>query len=247
MKGYTTPALLGLLGMVALLPRVVAADDVNCPPNLGAVTIDGNVLVAAPCRLDGTRVIGNVQLYAGGSLIARNGVRIDGNIQAERSDFVDVADSFVNGSIQLDDMVGDRSVVARTRVGGNIQLVGNRSRLEVLDNEVNADVQAFSNRGGVVIAGNDIDGNLQCKENLPAPAGGDNRVQGNREDQCANLVPEATTPAPSPAPAPAPSPAPSTSTQASSGSSGGGGSFGPWGALALLMLLPATRRLRARA
>lgn len=246
MKGYATPAWLGLLGTVALLPGLATAEDVHCPPNLGAVTIDGNVLVAAPCRLDGTRVIGNVLLYAGGSLVARNGVRIDGNIQAERSDFVDVTDSFVNGSIQLDDMVGDRSVIERTRVGGSIQLMGNRSRLEVLDNDVNADVQAFSNLGGVVIAGNDVDGNLQCKENVPAPAGGDNLVQGNKEDQCANLVPETTTPAPSPAPTPAPSPAPSQSTQSSSGSSGGGGSFGPWGLLALL-LLSATRRLRLRA
>src|SRR5690606_38696782 len=103
--------------------------------------------------------------------------------------FIDVADTFVNGNIQLDNLVGDRSIVERSTVGGSIQLNSNRSRLEVLNNTVDSDVQAFANRGGVVIADNVIDGNLQCKENNPAPAGGNNRVQGNREDQCANLVP----------------------------------------------------------
>src|SRR5690606_9877464 len=93
-----------------------------------------------------------------------------------------------------------------------------------------ADVQAFSNTGGVVIADNSIDGNLQCKSNVPAPAGGNNVVQGNKEDQCADLRPETgATPAPGPV-------APGNAT-AGSGGSGGGGSFGLLGAaLALLAL-----------
>ena len=48
-------------------------------------------------------------------------------------------------------------------------------------------MQAFQNTGGVEIRGNRIDGNLQCKENSPAPVGGNNRVGGNKEDQCRNL------------------------------------------------------------
>lgn len=228
MNRHKTPVYLSLLAALAASPTVVLADDVNCPPNLGNVTVDGNVLVAAPCRLDGTTVKGNVQLYAGGSLITRGNVRIEGSIQAENSDFIDVADTFVNGNIQLDNLVGDRSIVERSTVGGSIQLNSNRSRLEVLNNTVDSDVQAFANRGGVVIADNVIDGNLQCKENNPAPAGGNNRVQGNKEDQCANLVPEAgAAPAPAPAPVPAPTPAPTPPVSAdnSSGSSGGGGSL----------------------
>jgi hypothetical protein len=38
-----------------------------------------------------------------------------------------------------------------------------------------------------VISQNRIDGNLQCKENNPAPTGGGNVVQGNKEDQCKRL------------------------------------------------------------
>lgn len=217
------------LAVLAVLAIPAHADDVNCPPNLGAVTIDGNVLVAAACRLDGTTVKGNVLLYSGGSLVARN-VNVIGNIQAERANFVDVDQSRVNGDVQLDELVGDLSRVQRTAVGGSIQLVANRSRLEVLDNEVGADVQTFSNTGGVVIADNSIDGNLQCKSNVPAPAGGNNVVQGNKEDQCADLRPEAGS-------NPAPGPVSPGSATAGSGGSGGGGSFGLFGAaLALLAL-----------
>jgi cytoskeletal protein CcmA (bactofilin family) len=236
MNRYKTTVHLSLLAALAASPAVVLADDVNCPPNLGSVTIDGNVLVAAPCRLDGTTVKGNVQLYAGGSLITRGNVRIEGSIQAENSDFVDVADTFVNGNIQLDNLVGDRSIIERSTVGGSIQLNSNRSRLEVLNNTVDSDVQAFANRGGVVIADNVIDGNLQCKENNPAPAGGNNRVQGNKEDQCANLVPE-TGISPAPVPAPTAAPAPSVSADNSSGSSSGGGSLDLLLSLVMLLLV----------
>jgi cytoskeletal protein CcmA (bactofilin family) len=238
MNRYKTPAYLSLLAALAASPAVVLADDVNCPPNLGNVTVDGNVLVAAPCRLDGTTVKGNVQLYAGGSLITRGNVRIEGSIQAENSDFIDVADTFVNGNIQLDNLVGDRSIIERSNVGGSIQLNSNRSRLEVLNNTVDSDVQAFANRGGVVIADNVIDGNLQCKENNPAPAGGNNRVQGNKEDQCVNLLPETgTAPAPAPAPTPTPAPTPPVSADNSSGSSGGSGSLDLLLSLVMLLLV----------
>lgn len=189
-------ALFGLAG-------TAAAEDVSCPPDPGAVTIDGNVLVTGPCTLDGTTVKGNVHLYSGGSLVAHN-ASIDGNIQAENADYVDVTDTHVGGSIQLDNLVGDASVVERNTIIGNIQLVSNRSALDIRDNFVGADIQAFSNTGGVTIAENTVDGNLQCKSNEPAPTGGGNDVAGNSEDQCADLT-------------------------ASSGGSGGGSSGGGTG------------------
>jgi len=230
----------GALVVLGGFHAAAMADDVHCPPDIGSVTIDGNVLVAAPCQLDGTTVKGNVLLYAGGSLVAVGG-RIIGNLQAENADFIDVADIDVNGDIQLDDLVGDASRVERSTVGGSIQLKDNRFRLEVLDNDVTGDVQAFSNVGGVVIADNVIDGNLQCKSNSPPPAGGNNRVAGNKEDQCANLTPESDG---GPAPAgPSPSSSSATGTgsqQAASngGGGGGGGAMGPVTAsLMLLMLL----------
>lgn len=239
MKRYRVPALFSIVAALVGFPTALLADDVHCPPDLGSVTIDGNVLVAAACRLNGTTVNGNVHLYAGGSLIARGNTRIGGSIQAENADFIDVADARVNGNIQLDDLVGDRSIITRSTVGGSIQLNSNRSRLEVLGNMVNADVQAFSNTGGVIVADNVIDGNLQCKSNDPPPAGGNNRVQGNKEDQCANLAPE-TGPTPqdrTPEPRAAESPA--------EAAGGGGGSFGLPASLLMMALLFAQLAIRS--
>lgn len=48
-------------------------------------------------------------------------------------------------------------------------------------------MQLFTNRGTSSITNNTIDGNLQCKENSPAPTGSNNRVGGNKEDQCRRL------------------------------------------------------------
>jgi hypothetical protein len=222
----------GALVVLGGFHAAAMADDVHCPPDIGSVTIDGNVLVAAPCRLDGTTVKGNVLLYAGGSLVAVGG-RIIGNIQAENADFIVVTDIDVNGDIQLDNLVGDASRVEGSTVGGSIQLKDNRPRLEVLNTDVIGDVQAFSNVGGVVIADNVIDGNLQCKSNSPPPAGGNNRVAGNKEDQCANLTPESDGGS-------APTSGSSSTGTASQqpASNGGGGGMGPVTAsLMLLMLL----------
>jgi uncharacterized membrane protein YgcG len=231
----------GALVVLGGFHAAAMADDVHCPPDIGSVTIDGNVLVAAPCRLDGTTVKGNVLLYAGGSLVAVGG-RIIGNIQAENADFIDVTDIDVNGDIQLDNLVGDASRVEGSTVGGSIQLKDNRSRLEVLNTDVIGDVQAFSNVGGVVIADNVIDGNLQCKSNSPPPAGGNNRVAGNKEDQCANLTPESDGGS-----GPTSGSTGTGSQQAGSndgGSGGGSGAMGPMAALLMLMLMYRLHRLR---
>ena len=220
--------------------------DVYCPPHLGAVTVDGNVLVTAACSLEGTRVKGNVLLYSGGSLVARDAL-IDGNVQAEFSNFVNVERTRVIGSIQLNGLVGDFSRMANNLVDGNIQLKDNRARVEVVANKVGADVQAFTNLGGVLVQDNGIGGNLQCKDNAPAPEGGNNAVSGNREDQCANLqLPASQVAAASRATlfSTTATPTPPTTGAPAPKSGGGGGSVGLFSLLALLLL--ATRSGRAR-
>ena len=59
---------------------VPAFADVYCPPNLGPVTIDDNVIVTGTCDLNGTQVKGNVLVQSNGALTVRNNARIDGNI-----------------------------------------------------------------------------------------------------------------------------------------------------------------------
>lgn len=97
----------------------------------------------------------------------------------------------------------------------------NQSLLVVQDNTVDGDVQAFDNTGGVDISRNRIGGNLQCKENFPAPTGGDNTVDGNMEDQCANLQPSTD-------------PAITGEGTGLSGTGGGGGAVSPFALMIML-------------
>lgn len=141
------------------------AEERTCRGKLGAITVDNlRVPSGATCTLNGTRVEGTVKVERGATLKASS-IRVKGNVQAEGAKFVGIASSTVGGSIQV--VQGGGSTADR--------------------NLVNGDVQYFDNRGTIKITRNRIDGNLQCKENVPAPTGGSNTVQGNKEDQCARL------------------------------------------------------------
>jgi hypothetical protein len=240
--------------------------DVNCRSELGSERIDGDLQVTGRCTLSGTDVRGNVTLFAGGSLTARE-AHIRGNLEANRADFVILERSRVDGVLRLTELVGDESVIDRTDVRRDLELTANRSRLELLNNELRGDLLVFSNSGGVLISGNAIDDDLRCSSNVPAPTGTGNRVEGARTGQCQNLQAETPTPAPpppaptptptptptpSPTPAPTPSPTPSPSPSPTPAPSptaelapdeGGAGALG-WPGLLLLPLL--AWRLRQR-
>jgi hypothetical protein len=167
-------------------PGVAAAEERVCRGKIGKTTVDNlRVPPRASCILDRTRVKGTVKVERGASLTASDVVVI-GNVQAEGAARVVVQrGSRVGGSVQV--VQGGSARIADSRVDGSIQFDENRRPLEVLRSVVGADIQAFQNRGGVRIARNRVDGNLQCKENRPAPVGGRNVVDGEKEDQCRRL------------------------------------------------------------
>jgi hypothetical protein len=164
------------------------AEETTCRNSIGARTVVNlRVPDGATCRLTGTTVQGTVKVETNATLVASN-IRVIGNVQAENHRAVTVTGSRIGGSIQFDQ--GGKFTVRDNRVTGDIQVKSNQytnGPSVIRANIVNHDVQAFSNRGGIEIAGNRIDANLQCKENSPAPTGGNNRVQGNKEDQCKRL------------------------------------------------------------
>jgi len=96
-----------------------------------------------------------------------------------------IRSSRIGGSVQVKQ--GGAARVLDSHVNADIQYDANRAALEASRNVVGGSVQVFQNTGGVALFRNTIDGNLQCKENRPAPTGGGNVVQGNKEDQCARL------------------------------------------------------------
>ncbi len=193
--GSLVAAAAAMVASVFVATPSAFADDTRCTGTIGARSIDGNVIVpqGATCTLVGTRVDGNVHVRANARLNAV-GARVGGSIQADNHRYVlvvprtvngDTVRSRVNGDIQL--FSGGGSEVRNTFVGGQFQSKQNNRYQSAVRNVIEGDLQAFSNTHGYRIARNVIDGNLQCKSNRPAPTGDNNRVQGNKEDQCRGM------------------------------------------------------------
>lgn len=155
----------GLL-VLGLLSSAHAGDRV-CDGTIGADAIDVDVVIrkGRSCRLQGTRVDGNVKVGSGARLLA-SGVSVEGNVQAEN--------------------VGSVAVTANSEIGGNLQ-AKQGDAVQVQATRVDGDIQLFDNRGKLHVRNNTVGGNLQCKSNRLAPTGGGNRVEGDKEDQCARL------------------------------------------------------------
>ena len=174
------------LAVFILLPAPLSAKEQTCRGGLGAVTVDQlRVPAGATCNLNRTRIKGNIKVESGGSLDAR-GARVSGNVQAEDARHVSITQSSrVGGSVQI--RQGGSATVIDSIVRGNIHYSANSSLLRVNDNRVHGNVQIIGNRAQAHIYRNVIDGNLQCKENDARPVGGNDKVRGHKEGQCAGL------------------------------------------------------------
>jgi hypothetical protein len=187
MKRATRVLLLAMVAGAMLLPAGQAlAEERVCRGTIGAATVDNlRVPQGATCTLNGTYVKGTVKVERGATLKAF-GIRVIGNVQAENARNVVVREgSRIGGSVQI--VQGGAARILGNRINGDILFDDQESTLKANRNVIGGSLQAFQNTGGVEIRSNRIDGNLQCKENRPAPIGGGNIVQGNKEDQCRRL------------------------------------------------------------
>lgn len=192
--------------LVCLYSFAAEAQGTRC---LGSLQIGNNLAIAGQCELVDTEIRGNVTLFGGGSLTARN-VRIRGNLEGSRANFVDMTGSRVDGRIRLEEFVGDLTSFETTEVRGDVALTSNRSRLEILNNDFRGNVELRSNTGGVLISGNSVEDDLVCTGNSPAPVGTANRVEGDSEGQCETLQAQEPEPTPPPTTPPPSEPPPTT-------------------------------------
>jgi hypothetical protein len=82
---------------ICLMPAVAAADERICRGAIGAETVDDlRVPQGATCELNGTTVEGNAKVEANAMLRARS-ARVDGDVQGENAERVDVGSSQVGG------------------------------------------------------------------------------------------------------------------------------------------------------
>lgn len=187
MKRATRWVAVAAVAGAMLLPAGQAlAEERVCRGTIGAATVDNlRVPQDATCTLNRTYVKGTVKVERGATLKAF-GIRVIGNVQAENARNVVVREgSRIGGSVQI--VQGGAAQILRNRINGDILFDVQDRALRANRNVVGGNLQAFQNTGGVEIRNNRIDGNLQCKENRPAPVGGGNIVQGNKEDQCRRL------------------------------------------------------------
>jgi len=183
-KLLATSVLAAALATVAASPA--GAEERVCRGSLGAITVDNlRVPQGATCTLHRTRVEGTIKVERG-AILRATAVRVIGNVQGENAAAVNVSQgSRIGGSFQV--VQGGRARLLDSRLNGDVLVDEDRRAIRIQRNIVGGNIQAFQNTGGVHIARNWVDGNLQCKENRPAPTGGGNVVQGNKEDQCARL------------------------------------------------------------
>ena len=231
---------LGLSGfaLLALHAQCAYTQSVNClfHGDDDDATIEGDVEIAIPCTLTNVEINGDVIVFAGGSLVA-NGVVIKGNLYTSRADFIDMERSRIDGNVRLEELVGDESTIEGTNIDGNILLARNRSRLEIVNNDIHGAMFAIGNTGGLLISGNSFQENLDCTDNTPAPVGIANRVDDGAAGQCADLRPEASTPEPMTRP---------PTTNLAAADVGGAGALGWPAVLLLLPLLFLRRNARAK-
>ena len=84
-------------------------------------------------------------------------------------------------------MDGTTAQVADSVIVGSLVFDENAGQVRALRNTIGGNLHAVDNTGGVEITANLIEGNLQCRDNYPPPTGGGNRVQGEKDGQCAAL------------------------------------------------------------
>lgn len=149
---------------------------------IGAVALDSIFVPAdSACRLEGTRLVGNVTVAPGATLDARD-LQANGSLQADGAAHVALTGaSALGGSVQVKQ--GGHVRVEGARITGDLQVDAMRGPAELLASSVGGNVQVVGNRGGVTVGGLVVDGNLLCKENLPAPLAFDNRA-ALIEEQC---------------------------------------------------------------
>ncbi len=170
-----------VFGFAGMGRQVALAGDTECRGTLGAVTIQGNVIVPddSQCTLSGTNVQGAVVVKSRSTLIA-TGITATGGVQGQSATKVMICDSVIGNSISLTKGgdFGGSIGLHNNQINGDIQLQDNRQPIQLLHNSVSGSIAAQGNVAGVEIIGNGTElkpvNGVQCQDNMPAPEGSGN-------------------------------------------------------------------------
>jgi hypothetical protein len=168
--------------------RVDTAEAVSCPPGLSGQTIVSIQVTGGTCDITDTSVEGNVEIKSGvvnirDSYIAGNvistggavrllgGVTVKGNLQ-------------ITGAQEGSGFVGDNN-----RIEGVVQYQGNAGYFTAHNGTIGGGIRIENNTGGASVVGNAVQaGGLVCRGNDPPPTGFDNKITGEKVDQCSGRM-----------------------------------------------------------
>lgn len=138
----------------------------SCNGSFGETDRQGDLTVPAnaTCELSNVDVTGTVKVETGASLILNN-TGVGGNVEGTQFSAITLSGGRIEGNVSLSN--GNVVVLENTAVNGNAEFTA-----------VSDQVQLTSNQ---------IGGNLACKDNPAVPAGQDNTVSGQAQDQCQQL------------------------------------------------------------
>ncbi len=174
---------------------VAHAGDTECRGDIGAVTVDGNLIVPddAVCHLMNTSIRGAIVVKSRSQLHADH-VTASGGLQGESPNTVVLDDSTLRNGVSISKAETTpgkptgRIQLSNNHITGDIAVADNRVEIWIEHNPlITGSIQANKNTAGVDITGNDIDNGLQCQDNVPAPTGGGNTAK-QAQGQCANLA-----------------------------------------------------------
>jgi hypothetical protein len=201
----------GLFGLVALTALAVSvlllmasaasSGTLTCKTTLtGTIYNDVTVPAGAECTLDGATVKGTVNVTGtGASLIAKNGAKITGNLNANGSGNVLVTGTTINGDVTFAKVVGPKSFVCGSTVGGNVTVSHSSGQIKIGDETEYTEPRVFeveecdsativwgnvtfnNNTADVLqLAGSTVKKNVRVNNNMPGPEEGELDLAANR-------------------------------------------------------------------
>lgn len=168
----TSVALASLAALALSTTPVVGADpvplaaDTICTSTIGATTVPGKLVVpaGATCVLNGTRVLGSIEIAANATLRATR-INVAGDLLGNQARLVSVTgSSHVEGHTQLSK--GVTATVQNSTLFGGVELVENSGRATLTGVTVaNGSVVVTKNRGGATVQSNRVNASLTVSEN----------------------------------------------------------------------------------
>ncbi len=143
---------------VPFVPQALAAPDTTCTGTIGSGTVPGKLVVppGATCTLDGTTVLGTIEVGSSATLRASR-IKVEtAEIQATGFRQILITNGSVVDGLQAKD--GGAVTITGSTFEGQVQLQKNTGRVNISSNSLGEGVQITETSDRVTFSGNSLEG-----------------------------------------------------------------------------------------